>query len=511
MNELLIDGKSLTLENVAHVAYDLDCKTQLKLSPKARSAMQKSRDFIATKLGGKNSKKEDEAIYGVNTGFGLLSKVRISNNQLDQLQLNLLRSHAVGVGRPLSEAEARASILLRANTLAQGYSGVTPDVVDALLALLNRGVHPWIPEQGSVGACGDLAPLAHLALVLIGEGQAYFKGKLLPGSTALKLAKLKPYKLRPKEGLSLINGTQIMTAIGVLAYLKAEALAHMADVAGAMTIEALAGSAAPFDPDIQRVRPHEGQVKVAAHMRKLLENSEIMNSHIDCDKVQDPYSLRCIPQVHGIVRDTLKHAKKILKTEINSVTDNPIVFAGGRGGGKIVNAGNFHGEYVGMAMDQLCIAVAELASISEQRIEKLINPALSGLPAFLVKEGGLNSGFMIVQVAAASLVSENKVLCHPATVDSIPTSADKEDHVSMGTIAARKVRAVVENSWNVIAMELFAASQGLEFRKPLKAARRIDRAYRLIRSRVPPVHQDRAFYVDIQAVGELMREGSLVF
>lgn len=501
--ELLIDGRSLTLEDVAIVANDMDCGIEVKLSPLARKAIVKARKFIEGKLSGK------EAIYGVNTGFGLLSRVRIDNDKLDRLQVNLLRSHAVGVGMPLSEQETRAAILLRANTLAQGHSGVSDGLIEALLTLLNNGVHPWIPEQGSVGACGDLAPLAHLALVLIGEGRAYFGGRLMTGAKALELAGLKPYKLLPKEGLSLINGTQIMTAVGALAYLKAEDLAHMADVAGAMTIEALAGSAAPFDADIHRVRPHAGQVEVAKHMLKLLFESEIMESHRNCDKVQDPYSLRCIPQVHGVARDCLRYARKVLETEINSVTDNPLVFID-NGRGKIVNGGNFHGEYVGNAMDQLAIVVAELGSISEQRIEKLINPALSGLPAFLVKDGGLNSGFMIVQVAAASLVSENKVLCHPATVDSIPTSADKEDHVSMGTIAARKAREVVENVWNVLAMEFFAAAQGLEFRKPLKPARLIEKAYQAVRARVEPVTEDRAFYEDMHTIAELMREGALL-
>lgn len=500
--KLFIDGKSLTLEDLARVAYDMDCRIKVELSPKARSAMKRSRQFIESKLGGKT------AIYGVNTGFGLLSKVRVSPDKLDRLQINLLRSHAVGIGVPLSEQEARAAILLRANTLAQGYSGVTAELVDALLILLNKGIHPWIPEQGSVGACGDLAPLAHLSLVLIGEGRAFFGGQLMPASRALEHAGVTPYKLLPKEGLSLINGTQIMTAIGALALLKAEALAQMADVAGAMTIEALAGSAAPFDPDIHRIRPHQGQIEVAQHMRKLLSDSQIMKSHANCDKVQDPYSLRCIPQVHGIARDVIKNTRRVLEVEINSVTDNPLVFTDGRRG-KIVNGGNFHGEYVAIVMDELCIAVAELASISEQRIEKLINPALSGLPAFLVKDGGLNSGFMIVQVAAASLVSENKVLCHPASVDSIPTSADKEDHVSMGTIAARKARSVVENTWNVLAMEFFAASQGLEFQKPLRPAKRVGKAYQAIRSRVARVDEDRAFYEDIQTVAELMREGQL--
>ena len=374
MKQLFIDGNSLTLEDIAVVAYDVGHKIPVRLAPRARAKMQQSRAFIESKLGGK------EPIYGVNTGFGLLSKVRVDNDKLDRLQVNLLRSHAVGIGAPLSEPETRASILLRANTLAAGHSGVTIALVEALLAMLNKGVHPWIPEQGSVGACGDLAPLAHLALVLIGEGRAYYQGKLMDGGKAMTKAGLKPYKVLAKEGLSLINGTQIMTAIGTLTFLRADALAYMADLAGAMTIEALAGSAAPFDADIHRIRPHEGQIEVAAHMRKLLADSPIMKSHINCDKVQDPYSLRCIPQVHGIVRDSLRHVRTVLETEVNSVTDNPLVFVKGKTG-KIVNGGNFHGEYVAIAMDQLCIAVAELANISERRLEKLINPALNCPPA----------------------------------------------------------------------------------------------------------------------------------
>ncbi len=500
--KISIDGKSLILELVEKIAFDLTAKDKISLTSQARKRMELSRRYIESKLQG------DEAIYGVNTGFGMLSAVRISDDKLGQLQLNLLRSHAVGIGRPLSEPEVRAAILLRANTLAAGYSGVTPKLVDALLALLNKSIHPWIPEQGSVGACGDLAPLAHLALVLIGEGKAYVNGKLVSGAQALKSAGLKPYKLRAKEGLSLINGTQIMTAVGALTLVKAERLAHLADVAGAMSVEALAGSAAPFDADIHRIRPHAGQILVAAHFRKLLKNSQIMNSHTDCGRVQDPYSLRCIPQVHGIVRDVLAHVRRVLEVEINSVTDNPLVFVG-KGRSKILNAGNFHGEYVAIAMDELAIAISELANISEQRLEKLINPTFSELPAFLIEDGGLNSGFMIVQVAAASLVSENKVLSHPASVDSIPTSADKEDHVSMGTIAARKARDIVNNAWNVLAMEFFAAAQGFEFRKPLRPAKPLEKPYRAIRSRVTPVTQDRAFHQDIEKISELMLEGAL--
>jgi histidine ammonia-lyase len=354
-----------------------------------------------------------------------------------------------------------------------------------------------------VGACGDLAPLAHLALVLIGEGEAFYKGRLMAGDLALRKAGLKAYRLKAKEGLSLINGTQIMTAIAVLSYLRAEHLADLAETAAALSLEAVAGSKTPFDEDIQAIRPHKGQKKVAANMLRLLKDSEIMESHKDCGKVQDPYSFRCIPQVHGVCREVIWQIRKVLEVEVNSVTDNPLVFSKRK---KVLSGGNFHGEYVAMAMDQLALAVAELASISEQRIEKLINPAFSDLPAFLVENGGLNSGFMIVQVAAASLVSENKSLCHPAVVDSIATSADKEDHVSMGTIAARKLRSVVNNAWNVIAMEMFAASQGLEFRKPLKPARGLGRVLEKIRTRVRPVTEDRAFYKDISALAQVMSE-----
>ncbi len=495
---ILIDGKSLTLENILEVALR---DRKVGVAEKAKAAILNSRKFIESKLTG------SEAIYGVNTGFGLLSRVRIDPNMLDQLQVNIIRSHSVGIGAPLSQAEVRAAILLRANTLATGNSGVTLEVIEALIAMLNANVHPWIPCQGSVGASGDLAPLSHLALTLMGEGQAYFKNELMDSAKALILAGLKPYRLKPKEGLSLINGTQIMTAIGALAFAKAKELAVMADVAGAMTIEALQGSAVPFDERISRLRPHPGQIECAAHMRALLSDSEIMKAHKDCDKVQDPYSLRCIPQVHGVARDALNTCEKILNIEINSVTDNPLVFADD---GVILNGGNFHGEYIGVAFDTLAISIHELGNISEQRMEKLINPAMSGLPAFLAKKEGLNSGFMIVQVAAASLVSENKIYCHPASVDSIPTSADKEDHVSMGTIAARKFRTILDNTWNVIAMEFLCAAQGLEFQKPLNPGPQVLKAYQAIRSVSPPVEEDRAFYLDVQKIVQLMHTGALI-
>jgi len=492
-NILLIDGKSLTLEDVAKVAYDPTIKVALTTA--ARKNVIASRNFVLSKM------KAKEAIYGFNTGFGPLSDVRISDDKLDELQINIVRSHAVGIGPALSIPETRAAMLLRINSHSSGFSGVSIDLIEAQLALLNNGIHPVIPEQGSVGASGDLAPLAHMSLPLIGEGEVHFNGKVIDAKIALKNAKLKPYKVQAKEGLALINGTQIMTAIGTLVYLKSKRLSEIADLAGAMTVEALKGTASAYDDDICRIRPHKGQREVAAHMRTLLQKSEIMESHKNCGKVQDPYSLRCIPQVHGMTRDVLARAKEVLQTEINSVTDNPLVFADKK---KILSGGNFHGEYVGVAMDHLAMCIQELASISEQRIQKLVNPAMSGLPAFLMKDAGLNSGMMIVQYAAASLVSENKVLCHPATVDSIPTSADKEDHVSMGTIAAVKSRRVLSNCWNVLAMEYLCASQGLEFHLPLKPAIKVNAAYKEIRKRVPPIHKDRAFYKDIRAISELM-------
>jgi histidine ammonia-lyase len=487
--KITLDGKSLTINDLVLVSHGGSKNIQVILSQSSQKKIKQSRKTIDTILN-ENSKK---SYYGINTGFGLLSNVRISNSDLTKLQINLLRSHAVGIGKPLSIPEVRAAITLRANTLAQGFSGVSIELVEKLLELLNKEVHPWIPEQGSVGASGDLAPLAHLSLVLIGEGRAYYKGVLMSGADALKKAGITAYQLKAKEGLSLINGTQIMTAIGALAFWRAKKLVETSDITAALSVEALRGSKTPFDERIQKVRPHKGQILVAKNMLSLLENSTIMKSHKNCSRVQDPYSLRCIPQVHGVARDSLDYIEKILLTEINSVTDNPLVFKK-----DIISGGNFHGEYIAQAMDQLTITISEIANISEQRIQKLINPSFSELPAFLIKDSGINSGLMIVQVAAASLVSENKTLSHPASVDSIPTSADKEDHVSMGTIAARKARSVIDNTLQVLAMEILCSTQGLEFLKPLKPAKKLQNIYKKVRKLVPPIHQDRAFYEDIE-------------
>jgi histidine ammonia-lyase len=503
MNKLILDGHSLTLSDVEKIANDTSAKTKVFLSESCKKTIQESFQFIESKI------QSDEAIYGVSTGFGVLSNVKISQDKLEKLQLNLIRSHATGVGPNLSEQEVRAIILLRANTLAQGNSGVSVELVEALLNLLNYGIHPLIPEQGSVGASGDLAPLAHLALGLIGEGKVFYKGKIINSSDALKFAGLKPYKLKPKEGLSLINGTQVMTAIGALSLQKAKKVLSYANIAAAMSLEAIMGSASPFKKEVHDLRPHSGQKEIANIMRSLLKDSEIMKSHAQCNRIQDPYSFRCIPQVHGASLDLLKYVEKILAVEINSVTDNPLVIFNNNKY-EIVNAGNFHGQYIASAMDILCMAISEIASISEQRIQKLINPAFSELPAFLIDDGGLNSGFMIAHVTAASLVSENKTLSHPASIDSIPTSTDKEDHVSMGTIAARKARSVVQNTWNVIAIEFLVSAQGLDYRKPKKPAKALIPIYNKIRKHIPFAKEDRVFSEDIKKISELMQTGEIL-
>ena len=489
MEPLRLGAKPLTLEEVQEVALH---GRKVELSKKAVSLIKTAYDYLQKEVA------KGHAIYGVNTGFGLLSNVRIPDGDLEVLQYNLLRSHACGVGPYLRDEYVRAMLLLRAANLAIGNSGVSLKLVQQILNVLNAGVIPCVPEQGSVGASGDLAPLSHLALVLIGEGRARYKGREMKASDALASAKLAPIRLGPKEGLALINGTQFMTAIGALSLLGAEHLCDLADIAGAMTIEALRGTDTAFSAEIQNVRPHPGQIWTAKRMRFFLGNgkkSQIAKSHEDCGKVQDPYSLRCIPQVHGASRDSLSYVRQVLEREINSVTDNPLIFPAQK---KILSGGNFHGQVVSIALDLMSIAVAEIASISEQRLEKLVNPAISELPAFLTRESGLNSGFMIVQVAAASIVSENKTLCHPASVDSIPTSADKEDHVSMGAWAARKCAQVLTNSRRVLAMELLACAQGLDLLRPLRSTAPVEKLHRRIRKKIARLDQDRSFHEDLK-------------
>lgn len=491
MATVILDGRSLTLEDLELVARH---GARATLDGEARTRVAERRRGIEERIAG------GEIIYGVNTGFGRLADVHIPPDQLAQLQRNLLRSHACGVGEPFAEDVVRAIMLLRANVLAGGYAGVRPEVVDSLLDLLNAGVHPVIPCQGSVGASGDLAPLAHLALVLIGEGEAVLAGRRLPAGEALRQAGLKPLELAPKEGLALINGTQVMTAVAALALLDGERLAAAADVVAALSVDAMEGTSVAFMPAIHQARPHPGQVASAAGLSRLLEDSEIRNSHADCSRVQDAYSLRCTPQVHGAARDALTHLREKLSVEINAATDNPMVLPDGL----VVSGGNFHGGAVACAFDYAAVALTALASISERRSSRLVTPEQSGLPAFLVDASGLNSGFMMVQVTAAALVSECKTLAHPASVDSIPTSAGREDHVSMGTWAARKLAMVVENVRQVLGIELLHAAQGIEFRRPRRTSPALELVMKRVREAVPFMGSDRTMYPDMAAAAAVV-------
>jgi len=492
-----IDGKSLTLEQVDGVARR---GFRVALSAAARRRMSRGRSVIERLARG------EERVYGVNTGFGRLKEVRIPADRLEDLQTNLIRSHCAGVGDLLSPDQTRALMLLRANVLARGNSGVRPDVVDLLLAMLNRNLLPPIPSQGSVGASGDLAPLAHLVLAMIGEGELCVRGRPVPASRALHRARLSPLRLRAKEGLSLINGTQMMTALGVLALIRAENLLVHADLAGALSLEALKGSRRAFDRRIEKLRPHPGQAASAANLRTLLASSEVERSHADCGRVQDSYALRCMPQVHGAARDALAHTRGVLEREVNAVTDNPILFPEEA---LLISAGNFHGEPVAMALDYFAIAVAEVANIAERRLERLTNPDLSDLPAFLTPDPGLHSGFMMAQVTAAALVSENKGLAHPASVDSIPTSASQEDHVSMGAWAARKAVRILENAEQVVAIEMLAGCQGLDFLAPLRTSSPLEAARRVIRRVVPTLESDRVLSGDIKQMVDFLRSGTI--
>jgi histidine ammonia-lyase len=492
-----LNGQALMLEQIAAVAIGGEHVT---ISPPARPRIAASRKIIEQIVA------RDALVYGVNTGFGKLSDVRVPQNELRQLQLNLVRSHACGIGSPLSEPEVRAMLLLRANVLTLGFSGIRVEVIELVCDMLNRRVHPVVPEKGSVGASGDLAPLAHLALNVIGEGEAFFQGQRLPGAEALQRAQLKPLQLEAKEGLALLNGTQAMHAVGGLALLRAQRLGGVADVSGAMTLEALKGTPVAFDPRLQDARPHLGQKAVAEHLLSLMEGSEIRLSHLTDDpRVQDAYSLRCMPQVHGAVRGALAHCEDILLIESASATDNPLVFTQS---GDVISGGNFHGAPLALAFDYAAIAIADLMSISERRTDRLVNPDKSeGLPAFLARQPGVESGFMIAHVAAASLVNEARVLAHPASVDNITTSGGKEDHVSMGMTSALKLRRIVELTENVLAIELLAAAEGLEHRRPLKAGRGVERAFAVVREIALPLTRDRALSGDIARVAEAIRRG----
>ena len=495
---LILDGHGLTLAGLEAVARE---HRAVALAPAAREAVTRARGVVDDAV------EAGRVVYGVTTGFGNFADVVIPRDRLRELQLNLVRSHAAGVGAPLGETETRGLMLLRANVLAKGFSGARPETLDLLIAMLNRGVHPVVPSQGSVGASGDLAPLAHLAVALVGEGDCVHEGRRQPSADALRNAGLAPVELFAKEGLALIIGTQLMTAVSGLALVEAGRLASVADVAGALTLDALKGTDVAFDPRIHAARPHPGQAASARNLKRLLAESPIRESHRDCGKVQDAYSLRCMPQVHGASRDALAYVTRTVEIEMNAATDNPMVFANA---GELLSGGNFHGEPVAMASDVMAIAVTELGAISERRIERLVNPALSELPAFLTPEGGIQSGLMIAHVSAAALASENKVLAHPASVDSIPTSANKEDHVSMGAVAARKAAQVVANVRRILAIEVLAACQGLEFLKPLVSSPPLDAVRRRVRTKVPPYDRDRLLAPEIETVAEWVRDGALV-
>ena len=498
---VLLNGDDLTIDDVWSVAVE---RTPAALSDDGRSKMAAARELVDRAA----SESSGEHTYGINTGFGRFVSKAIPPELSEELQLRLLRSHACGVGEPYPDEVVRAAMVLRANALAKGFSGARVETVELLLDCLNKGVLPVVPSRGSVGASGDLAPLAHLALPLVGEGSARFEGELLSGADALARAGLEPVRLQAKEGLSLVNGTQFMGAVGSLGLVRARRIAKTADIACALSVEALQGSRVSFMPEIQALRPLAGQAAAAANLLRLLEGSAIIEAHRWCDKVQDAYSLRCAPQVHGASRDLLAYVEHTVSVEVNAATDNPLVLVDR---GELVSNGNFHGQPVALALDSMALAVAELASISERRVERLVNPSLSdGLPAFLTHDGGLNSGFMIPQYVAAALVSENKVLCHPASVDSIPTSAGQEDHVSMGNAAGLKCWAVLGNVERALAIELLAAAQGVEFLAPLEPGAGARAAHDFVRSLSPTVMEDRTLAPDIERVAEAIRAGELV-
>jgi histidine ammonia-lyase len=496
----VLTGNDLAIDDVWRVAVE---RVPIALSDSAREKMTAARALVERAAHGLQ-----EHTYGVNTGFGRFHSVSIPPELTEELQLHLLRSHACGVGEPYPDDIVRAAMLLRANALAKGHSGARPELVELLIECLNRGVLPRVPSRGSVGASGDLAPLAHLALPLVGEGEAWFEDELLPGGEALARAGLEPVALGAKEGLSLINGTQFMAAVGALGVVRAQRLAKTADVACSLSLEALQGSRTSFLPQIHELRPLRGQAASAANVLRLLEGSAIIEAHRWCDKVQDAYSLRCVPQVHGAARDLLDYVEYTVSVELNAATDNPLVLVDDE---LLVSNGNFHGQSLAFALDALAMAASELANISERRIERLVNPSLSdGLPAFLVLEGGLNSGFMIPQYVAASLVSESKTLCHPASVDSIPTSAGQEDHVSMGNAAGLKAWQVLANSERVLAIELLAGAQGVEFLAPLEPGVGGRAAHDWVRSLSPRLQDDRSLSAEIEKIASAVCDGSAI-
>ena len=496
MNDIFINGQDLTLEQVIMVARQ---NYKVNLDEKAKERVLKSRRIVDEIV------KNNKVVYGITTGFGKFSSVSISREDSKTLQRNLILSHSCGAGNKLPIEAVRAIMLLRANALAKGFSGIRLKTLETLIEMINKGVHPIIPEKGSLGASGDLAPLAHMVLPMIGEGEAEFNGKVMSGLEAMKLAEIPVVELVAKEGLALINGTQVMTAIGALAIYDSIELIKISDIASALTIEALRGIKDAFDPRLHIIRPHNGQITTAQNILNLTNGSNLVSRQGEL-RVQDPYSLRCIPQVHGASKDAVRYVEQQVLVEMNSVTDNPIVLENG----DVISGGNFHGQPMALSFDFLGIAIAELANISERRVEKLINNQIEDLPAFLIQNGGLNSGFMITQYAAASLVSENKILAHPASVDSIPSSANQEDHVSMGTIAARKSREILENTKRVLATELMAACQAIDFRKDFKLGIGTSVAYKTIRELIKFIDKDKIMYKDLDIVTQLITSSKLL-
>lgn len=506
MKTLILDGKSLTIQDVYEAANGL---ARIRLSPAARQSIKKSRRVV------NEWSANNEVVYGVTTGFGDFSNIKISAENLEKLQENLILSHAAGAGEPLPREIVRAMMVLRVNALVQGYSGIRAETVNLLTQMYNAGIIPIIPSRGSVGSSGDLVQLAHLVLSMMGKGKVWYRNTEMDSATALRKARLTPVTLKAKEGLALINGTQMMAAYASLIVNEAKYLCTLADIAAAMSVEALKGSDTPFDARIHKLRPHQGQQASAENLRRLMQGSEIRESHrYDDHRVQDAYSLRCAPQVHGASRDTVRYAERIVTIEINSVTDNPLIFPEEK---THLEGGNFHGQPLALALDFLGIALAELANISERRIERMVNGQLSGLPRFLSHNGGLNSGMMIAQYTAAALVSENKVLAHPASVDSIPTSANQEDHNSMGSISALKCWQILKNVQTVLAIELMVAAQGIDFSrlpptrgKAMKPGKGVQAAYTFLRKHIRHLHSDRVLHTDIETSLRLLRERSML-
>ncbi|MEW9123207.1 MAG: histidine ammonia-lyase [Thermotaleaceae bacterium] len=497
MKLIYIDGTNLTIEEVVRVSRN---RYSVALKGDAVERINQSRAIVDEFI------DNEKVVYGITTGFGKFSDVNISKEETKALQHNLIVSHACGVGNPLSEEVVRAIMVLRINALAKGFSGIRISTLNTLIEMLNKGVHPVIPEKGSLGASGDLAPLAHMVLVMLGKGEAYYRGERMKGQQAMDMASIDTIELTSKEGLALINGTQVMTAIGTLTVFDAEKLMKLADIASAMTLEALRGIMDAFDSRVHEVRPHTGQLECADNIRKITQGSKSVTRQGQI-RVQDPYTLRCIPQIHGASRDAVEYVKGKIMIEINAATDNPLIFGENK---EVISGGNFHGQPMALALDFLGIALAELANVSERRIERLVNPQLSGLPAFLIEKGGLHSGFMIAQYAAASLVSENKILAHPASVDSIPSSANQEDHVSMGTIAARKAKEILFNTVNVLGIELMAAAQAIDFNRTEDLGVGTKIAYHTIRNEIDALYEDRVMYEDIHKAAELISSHKII-